>query len=121
VAVTVSVDQVHGVAGLIVPGDKVNIMVYVDTAQRVLLQNVPVLFIGTTAAPQAGATEAVTNPGSDLITFAVPQTEATKIVYAAGQPGGIYLSLVPPDNQPVQVPPVNPGNLFTGPLTPAQG
>jgi pilus assembly protein CpaB len=30
VAVTVSVDQVHGVAGLLVPGDKVNLMVVLD-------------------------------------------------------------------------------------------
>ena len=32
--------------------------------------------------------------------------------------GGLYLTLVPSDNQPVQVPPVNAGNLFSGPLTP---
>jgi len=31
---------------------------------------------------------------------------------------GLYLTLVPPGNQPVPVPSANPGNLFSGPLTP---
>lgn len=119
VAVTVSMDQVRGVAGLLVPGDKVNVMVMIEGAQRVLLQNVPVLFIGSTAAPEAGETAAVANPGSDLITFAVPQKEATRIAYASQQPGGLYLTLVPPDNQAVDIPAVNNGNLFNGSLTPA--
>jgi pilus assembly protein CpaB len=121
VAVTVSTDQVHGVAGLLVPGDKVNVMVNIDDVQHVLLQNVPILFIGSQGAPQAGDTGEVTNPGSDLITFAVPQLDATRIAYASSQPGGLYLALVPPDNQPVQAPPINKGNLFTGPLTPDRG
>jgi pilus assembly protein CpaB len=118
VAVTVSLDQVHGVANLLVPGDKVNVMVLVDGAERTLYQNVQILFIGTTAAPQAGDTAEVVNPGSNLITFAVPQGAATKIVFAAGQPGGLYLSLVPPDYKPVDVPPANTGSLFNGPPTP---
>ena len=84
VAVTVSLDQVQGVAGLLVPGDKVNMMIAEQTpagAANVshLFQNVNVLFIGTTAAPEAGDTAAVTNPGSNLITFAVPPLAAAKI------------------------------------------
>lgn len=118
VAVTVSLDQVRGVAGLLVPGDKVNIMVADAGAQRLLFQNVQIIAIGTTAAPQAGETQAVQNPGSGLITFAVPPVAAQRIVYASVQGGGIYLALVPPDNQPVPVPPVSGGNLFGGPLTP---
>ena len=118
VAITVSVDQVRGVAGLLVPGDKVNILVADGGAQRVLFQNVDIIAIGTTAAPQAGETEAVANPGSGLITFAVPPDVASKIAYAATQSGGLYLTLVPTDNQPVTVPPVNGANLFDGALTP---
>ena len=114
VAVTVSVDQIRGVAGLLVPGDKVNLLVDDGGSQRFLFQNVNILAIGTSAAPQAGETAAAVNPGSNLITFAVPPLAAAKIVAA----GSIYLTLVPPDNQPVEVPPVNPGNLFTGGLTP---
>lgn len=118
VAITVSVDQVHGVAGLLVPGDLVNILVADGPNQRLLYQNVQIIAIGTTAAPQAGETQAAQNPGSGLITFAVPPAAAQKIAFAAQQGGGIYLTLVPPDNRPVSVPPVNAGNLFGGPLTP---
>lgn len=119
VAITVSVDQVRGVAGLLVPGDKVNILVADGGTQRVLFQNVNVIAIGTTAAPQAGETAAVANPGSGLITFAVPPEAASRIAYATQQGGGIYLTLVPLDNQPAPVPPVNAGNLFGGALTPS--
>lgn len=118
VAVTVSTDDVRGVAKLLVPGDLVNIMVNVEGAQRVLLQNVPVLFIGVTAAPQAGDTAVVANPGSGLITFSVPARDAARIAFGSQEPGGLYLALVPPDNKPIDIPAVNTGNLFTGPLTP---
>jgi pilus assembly protein CpaB len=120
VAVTVSVDQVRGVAGLLVPGDKVDIMVANGPNMQMLFQNVNILFIGNTAAPEAGETQAVAPAASNLITFAVPAVAAEKIVLAA-QGSGLYLVLVPPDNQPTQVPPVNAGNLFTGGLTPYEG
>ena len=120
VAITVSVDQVRGVAGLLVPGDRVDIMVSDGASQRLLYQNVDIIAIGTTAAPQAGETQPAQNPGSGLITFAVPPAAAQRIAFAAGQ-GGLYLVLVPPDNQPVNVPPVNAGNLFGGGLTPGNG
>lgn len=120
VAVTISADQVTGVAGLIVPGDRVNIMANTPTGIQMLFQNVEILFIGTTAAPEAGDTEAVAATTSNLITFSVPPLAAEKIVQAT-KSGGIYLTLVPPDNQPVPVPPVNAGNLFTGGLTPYEG
>lgn len=118
VAITVSVDQVRGVAGLLVPGDKVNILVLGQSDGRVLFQNVPVIAIGGTAAPVAGETGTVENPGSDLITFAVPPAAASRIAFAARQGGGLYLTLVPQDNQPVDIPPINEGNLFLGGPTP---
>ncbi|MCA1674363.1 MAG: Flp pilus assembly protein CpaB [Actinobacteria bacterium] len=114
VAVTVSVGVLEGVGGLLVPGDKVNILANDAEGKRSLFQNVDILAIGTTAAPQAGETAPVVNPGSNMITFAVPPLAASKILVA----GSLYLTLVPPDNQPVEIPPVNPGNLFTGGLTP---
>ena len=114
VAVTVSIGTVEGVAGLLVPGDKVNLLVSDGDARRFLFQNVDILAIGATAAPQAGDPAAAVNPGSNLITFAVPPLAAAKIVQA----GSLYLTLVPPDNQAVPVPPVNAGNLFSGELTP---
>jgi pilus assembly protein CpaB len=133
VAVTVSVDQVHGVAGLLVPGDKVNLMVVLDpqlaalaggtpgappaagsgqdgdSTVRYLYQNVEVLAIGQTAAADVGATEAPTNPGSGLITFNVPPDAAQRIALAGNN---LYMTLAPKDFQPVDVPPVDFSNLF---------
>jgi Flp pilus assembly protein CpaB len=116
VAVTINVDTVRGVAGLIVPGDQVNIMAAAPDGQRFLFQNVNVLAIGNTPAPQPGDTTATSTPaaGGGLMTFAVPPLAAAKISVASG----VYLTLVPPGNQPVAVPPVTPNNIFSGPLTP---
>jgi len=126
VAVTVSTDQVRGVGGLLVPGDKVDLLVVDKTLGdgqlRLLYQNVEVLFIGANAAPQPGETQAATNPGSGLITFSVPVAAAQKIVWASTHAdGGLYLTLVPPDNQPAAIPPVDNSNLFQGGLTPYEG
>lgn len=118
VAVTISVDQVRGVAGLLVPGDKVNVLVSDAGTQRILYQNVNIIAIGTTAAPQPGETGEVSNPGSGLLTFAVPPEAASRIIYATTSGGGVYLTLVPQDNVPVEIPPVNAGNLFTGSRVP---
>ena len=117
VAVTVQVDSVHGVANLVVPGDQVNLLASAPDGERYLFQNVNVLAIGATPAPQPGETTSATTPTqvqSGLMTFAVPPLAAAKIAIASG----LYLTLVPPGNQPVAVPPVNPSTLFTGPLTP---
>ena len=124
VAVTVSVDQVKAVGGLLVAGDKVNILVATpDGGQRFLYQNVNIIQIGDVAAPQAGETQAVAAPtgSSGLITFAVPPAAAERIVLATSTGSGLYLTLVPPDNRPVPIPPVNPGNLFQTGLTPYEG
>jgi pilus assembly protein CpaB len=118
VAVSITVDQVHGVANLIVPGDKVNILALARDGERFLFQNVNVIAVGSTPAPQPGETTATTTAaaGGGLITLAVPPLAAAKIATVPADQ--IYLTLVPPDNQPVAVPPVNDANLFTGPLTP---
>jgi Flp pilus assembly protein CpaB len=133
VAVSISLDTVRQVNGLLVPGDLVNVMakrpykldrVTPDQAKLgyaagqlqsgwgVLYQNVKVLFIGATAAPQAGETGKVVAPGSGVITFAVPQEAAERIVLASQGDGGLYLTLVPPGNQPQVVQPVGPEHLF---------
>jgi pilus assembly protein CpaB len=119
VAVSISVDQVQGVAGLLVPGDKVNMMVSKPDSTQMLFQNVAILFIGQTAAPQAGETQPVAQTSSNLITFAVPPLAAEKIVLATKFEGAtVHLALVPPDNQPVPVPPADAKNIFNGGLTP---
>lgn len=117
VAITISVDQVHGVAGLLTPGDKVNLIVTgadaskpdLTTAQ-VLYQNVKILAIGAKTAPQTGDTSGAANKApaaeaaSGLITFSVPLDAAQRIALAASNSTGgssIYLTLVPPDSDPV--------------------
>jgi Flp pilus assembly protein CpaB len=140
VGVSVSLDAVRGVNGLITPGDEVNIMTQValdkkrlsagsqtvlkdakdgDIGWTVLYQNVKVLFVGASAAPQPGGTKAAVAPAGGLITFAVPQEAALRIVFAANDPkGGLYLTLVPPNNPAVDTAPVVAGTEF-GP--PCQG
>jgi pilus assembly protein CpaB len=124
VAITISVDQVKSVAGLIVPGDKVDLLVSDKdgAAERFLFQNLEVLAIGGTTAPQPGDTQTVSNPGSNLITFSVPAQAAAKIAFVARtSPADIHLALVPPDNKPTDVGPVDATNVFSGGLTPYEG
>jgi len=126
VAVTISADQIRGVAGLLVPGDKVNLMISKTDSTSMMFQNVNILFIGQSAAPEAGETQAATSAAtlaaSDLITFAVPPLAAEKIVLASRLPDAvIHMALVPPDNQPVPVPPVDASRLTSGGLTPYEG
>jgi pilus assembly protein CpaB len=117
VAVSISVDQVHAVAGFVQPGDKVNVLVYgkdpssKDGRQvvRVLYQGVNVLAVGATPALQPGESQAdIKNDSSktptpapaSLITLAVPLDAAERIVLpASGAEGSIiYLTLVSPDS-----------------------
>jgi Flp pilus assembly protein CpaB len=104
VAVTVSVNQTQGVAGLIEPGDKVDIIVNIDSdLETYLYQFVPVLGVNTTLVPLprtatvAAQTKAATE-ATDLITFAVPRQAAARIALAnsggGGVSGGLYLALV---------------------------
>src|SRR3954465_5200735 len=66
IAFTISVDQVHGVGSLLFPGDQVDVFVQDkdkgQLVQRLLYQNVDILYIGASGAPQPGETQAVTNP-----------------------------------------------------------
>lgn len=127
VAITVSVDPVHGVAGLIQPGDQVDILIGTPPGETYLYQNVPVLAVGTTMVNRSPATVTSAQtpaaapapaPSSNLITFAVPPDAAARIAYAQNNGGGsgnstLYLALVPPGSTPSATPPViNPSNLI---------
>ena len=135
-AISISVDQVRGVAGLIQPGDYVNIMVTSDattegdsapsdgpaptaSAARYLYQKVEVLAVGQDALPQAGAavkaaddgaTKAPTNTG--LITLIVP-TEAAQYL-ASADASSFYLTLVAADYKPIPQPPLGTGSATPG-------
>lgn len=133
VAITVSIDQVRGVAGLLVPGDFVNLMVtgagaattegettdpagggtavYTQPA-RYLFQKVQILAIGQTRKLDPGETAAtnpdgtpVTSTTSGMLTFALPATAAQQIASVEG--GSFYLTLVPKDYQPTPLPPLD--------------
>lgn len=127
-AVTISVGDVQGVAGLIVPGDFVNIMATETTSAddgavgdaeaveagcsgasgdlfcgqaRVVMQMVQVLAVGTNSIPTPGETTAEsTAPPSNtgLITFIVPVESAQMI--ASIEPSRFYLTLVASDYKP---------------------
>ena len=117
VAVTISVDSVHGVANLPQPGDEVDILITQAGNETFLLQNVKILAIGqsTAGASTAGSTTATTTNSSGLFTFAASPINAERIALAEEQSLGIYLLLVPPNNAVVSVAPFNPGNILTGP------
>lgn len=124
VAVTVSVNQAEGVAGLIEPGDKVDILVNVDgDLEAYLYQLVPVLGVNTTLVPLpakepvAAQTKAVTE-ATDLITFAVPREAASRIAQAGsgggGVTGGLFLALVGAEDAAVPVTTISGSDLIPG-------
>ena len=138
VAVTISVDQVRGVAGLLVPGDFVNILVTNAAAaeeggetggqggediftqsSRYLYQKVQILAIGQTRKLEPGETAATNADGtpaesasSGLVTFVVPADAAQRIASVVG--GDLYLSLVARDYQPTAIPPLDTGAGLPG-------
>jgi pilus assembly protein CpaB len=118
VAISVQVEPVRGVANLVRPGDRVNILVVTADGTKTLFQNVNVIAVGgttTSSGDRAGHTTAGGGDGS-LVTFAVPLPAAQKIALAAANGSGesLYLTLVPPENPTVAVPPLTAANLFQG-------
>jgi pilus assembly protein CpaB len=135
VAVTVRVDDVRGVAGLLVPGDFVNILanannsgsgpggdptgqdVY-DKPARAVYQKVQVLAIDQNRKLEPGEsvdvqTETVDGvAGQFLVTFAVPFDAAQRI--ASIDNPDLYLTLVPRDYQPEPLPPIDVDEVLPG-------
>lgn len=129
VAITVAVDAVHGVAGLIRPGDQVDILVQTTTGtEQFLYQNVDVLAVGTsmangvttTGAANTTSSTAPSSAGAGLITFAVPANAAQHIALAqsGGATGSLYLALVPPGNNATAEPAINEASLIPASVTP---
>lgn len=130
VAVTIQVDQVHGVAGLLQPGDYVNVMeltggssdggtqsstgLYPGNA-RFIYQKALVMAVGASPVSQPGDTQAASATGgatstlkpqqdSGLITLMLPADAAQRVASLAAP--SIYLALVSPDYKPVPLPPL---------------
>ena len=121
VAVSVTANQVHSVAGLIEPGNEVDIMVDVNGAQeRYLYRSVPVLAVGTTLVPapvkSVSSASTSTALANNVITFAVPLTYASYIAQAnnggSGIIGGVYLALAGTNNGSMPMSTVTASNLL---------
>ncbi len=143
VAITISVDQTRGVAGLVVPGDIVDMIVIAERVgpeaeglpegttgeAHLLYQNLEVLAVGQSAAPDIGAASdqaaeeadaAAQNQFSGFLTLSVPRDAAMRIALVASEaPESIYLALAPKGNTPLPLPPLPQEELFNTPdLTP---
>lgn len=134
VAYTISVDSANAVAGLLVPGDLVDIFALTDDTQtvdggtapvaaeqgvfgrnaRLLYHQVRILAIGTQAAPQPGeqaAADGTTAPApatSGLITLDLP-IDAAQLI--ASIEGGLTLALTGPDYQAQPIPRIDANEL----------
>jgi pilus assembly protein CpaB len=126
-AITVSVDQAHGVAGFVNPDDHVNVIVTAklrkdpqapfspsqpDNIAAFMVQNVKVLAVGQQSDAPAngnGKTTSTTQASSDtnrgLVTLEVDAGDAERLAFAQ-QNYQIYLTLVPPSYTPQNVPSV---------------
>ncbi|WP_436795737.1 Flp pilus assembly protein CpaB [Actinospongicola halichondriae] len=138
VAITISVDQVRGVAGLLVPGDFVNVLLTdgasnlggeedgvdaegnpVDTGNgtiapdaRYLYQKVQILAIGQQRELQPGETVSTNPDGSPVVQSTGLLTLAVPVDaaqwIASASTGQLYLTLVAKDYTPVPVGPIAP-------------
>lgn len=126
VAITISVDEAAGVAGLVQPGDSINILAEVNkeedsdaaglateggwglsTPSVYAFQDVKVLAVGQTLGEPVAAAEGEesTGPaggGSGLITVQLPPDQAALL--AGVRTANLYLTLNRPDYEPVPVP-----------------
>ena len=97
-AVSISVNNITGVAGFAKPGDYVDLLLVENdnysATTNLILQNVPLLSINQTmsASVTDNGSEAINNP--TIATFALRPAEALKLVSAA-KLGEIYLMLRP--------------------------
>ena len=99
VAVTVSLDPVHSVAGLAVIGNKVDLLITLNGEESSLLQNVPILAIGhhtsQSTNTQVDSATPNTQPNtSDLYTFVVTPSQAIRLAFAQQESYGLYMLLV---------------------------
>lgn len=135
VAMTISVDQIRGVGGFLVPGDEVNMMVFDSTAagaeggappgsvgavfggvQRYLYQKVQILAVGenTLLAPGEQTESSAAAPTSEgqtgssgVLTLNVP-SEAALWIASAQTSGSLYLTLTAEDYVPKEIPKLDP-------------
>ena len=123
VALSISVDEVKGVSGMIKAGDLVDIIATLsgstgaagdDDMTKILLQKVKVIAVGNVIAPQEGRADepkTLTSSGGSssdtkkqVVTLALAPADAEKVVFAE-EKGSVWLSLLPASElEPVSTP-----------------
>ncbi|MGH9285721.1 MAG: Flp pilus assembly protein CpaB [Acidimicrobiales bacterium] len=102
-AISISVDPVRAVAGLLVPGDHVNVHAIEGAGSRIILEKARILAIGTATVGQAaGGARPAAQSGSGLITLEVGPLAAARMARAAATGSGFYLTLVPSGYTPTE-------------------
>jgi Flp pilus assembly protein CpaB len=127
VAVSFEAIGAQAVSDLITPGDHVNLLVQVPNAAELglpdsggpavihVFQDLTILAIGSTPAPEAGATKAAVNPGTGTYTVAVSSLDAARLLLLTRQ-YTVFLTLVGPGTVPSDQAPVDAANAL--PSTP---
>ena len=121
-AMSVKVNEVIGVAGFVVPGTKVDVLVTIHeergSASRVVVSNVQVLAAGTRTDEAEAKKEGKPIPSS-VVTLMVSPPDAERIALAATE-GQIMLALRNPlDTEKTQTPGIRTARLMeTGPPAP---
>jgi Flp pilus assembly protein CpaB len=117
VAVSFKADAEKAVSDLIRPGDHVNLLVQVPNASVLglpdsggaavvhLFQDLQIIAIGDVTAPPKDATEAPKNPGTGLYTVAVAPEDSARLLLLSNE-YNIYVTLVGPQTQPSDLPPI---------------
>lgn len=94
-AVTIAVDQVSALAGLVSPGDKVDVAVTLESDKgpvtSTILQKIPVLAINKTTTPKNGSDKS----GPETATLMVSPAQAQQLVLAS-ETGSVRLLLRSP-------------------------
>ncbi|HTZ07777.1 MAG TPA: RcpC/CpaB family pilus assembly protein [Acidimicrobiales bacterium] len=119
VAVSVSVSPSEAVAGMIEPGDTVDVLLDLHGGTETdLYPSVPVLAVGQTLVPPPGAAPSspagATPTFNDLVTFAVPPAVAAHIPPARSGAGGVTQGLYLALDRSGTVPSTGPGLALPG-------
>jgi pilus assembly protein CpaB len=120
-AISVRVNEVIGVAGFVIPGTRVDVLVSIkqgeDTLARVVVSNVQVLTAGTRFDQEQALQDGKAIPTS-VVTLLVTPPDAEKIALA-GDEGRIMLTLRNPlDTAPTETSGARRGSLFGVPSPP---
>ena len=116
IAISINLSDPSRVAGFVNPGDQVAIFLTNDKSSRLLLPSIQVIGAGTTTVTTTTTTDPNGAQSTEqlpktLLTLAVSQAEAEKILYAEGG-GELAFGLLNDDSQVAPSQGANSTNLF---------